>query len=99
MALAIERTDLEASDIGYEFQGVRYGHTNVSFIVVEAPPGEGVKLHMHPYEEIFIILEGTATYTVGEETFEAHAGQTLIGPANVPHMFVNYGTGILKQVD
>src|SRR5262245_2272744 len=98
MASIVENSKLEASEIGHEFQGFEHG-SQLSYILVEAKPGEGVALHLHPYEEIFIVLEGTARYTVGEEIVEAHGGQTLIGPANVPHKFVNIGSGILRQVD
>jgi len=66
---------------------------------VEARPGEGPKLHSHPYEEVFIVQEGQATFTVGSDIIEARAGQIVIGPANVPHKFINSGTGTLRQVD
>ncbi len=56
-------------------------------------------MHYHPYEEVFITLEGKATFTIGDETVEKEAGQIVIAPANVPHKFVNTGKGILKQVD
>ena len=83
----------------WEFQGYHYGDTSVSFIIVEAKPGEGPRLHSHPYEEIFIVQEGQATFTVGEQTIEVSAGQVVIGPANTPHKFVNSGTGLLRQID
>src|SRR5215210_8997062 len=53
-----------------EFQGYRHD-AGVSFIVVDAPPGGGPKLHRHPYEEVFVVQEGTATFTAGEEIIEA----------------------------
>ncbi len=31
--------------------------------------GEGPNLHVHPYDEIFHILEGRALFTVGERQF------------------------------
>jgi mannose-6-phosphate isomerase-like protein (cupin superfamily) len=71
----------------------------VSVILVDLPPGEGPKLHMHPYEEVFIIQEGRATYTIDSHTLEASAGQIAIAPTGVPHKFVNSGTGRLRQVD
>ena len=82
-----------------EFEGYLHGDTDVSFILVDMPPGEGVRLHKHPYKEIFIIQEGAATYTVGTATLEARAGQIIIAPANTPHKFVNSGEGKLQQVD
>jgi mannose-6-phosphate isomerase-like protein (cupin superfamily) len=62
-------------------------------------PGDSVRLHKHPYKEVFIIQEGVSTFTVGSETLEAQAGQIIIAPANVPHKFVNSGSGRLKQID
>jgi mannose-6-phosphate isomerase-like protein (cupin superfamily) len=95
----LSKGELPFEDYTWEFQGRHYGDTPVSFIIVEAQPGEGPKLHSHPYDEIFIVQEGQATYTVGEQTIEVSAGQIVIGPANVPHKFVNSGIGVLRQVD
>jgi mannose-6-phosphate isomerase-like protein (cupin superfamily) len=95
--VAIE--ELPRDGFTWEFQGYHYGNTNVSFIIVEARPGEGVKLHSHPYEEVFIVQEGQATYTVGNTSMEVTAGQIVIAPPEVPHKFVNSGTTTLRQVD
>ena len=85
-------------DDANEVQG-RNHNAAVSIIVVDAPPGGGPKLHRHPYEEVFIIQEGTATFSAGDETIEAMAGQVVVVPAGVPHKFVNTGTTRLRQVD
>ena len=61
--------------------------------------GEGPNLHVHPYDEIFHIIEGTAEFTVGDRKFEAVAGSLVIGPANVPHAYKNLGPGRLDSVD
>jgi mannose-6-phosphate isomerase-like protein (cupin superfamily) len=58
-----------------------------------------VKLHQHPYQEVFIILEGSVTYTVGADTVQAKAGQIIIAPANTPHAFTNSGATQLRQID
>ena len=81
------------------FEGYRYGDVDVSFFLVDSPPGGGSRLHKHPYEEIFVTLEGEATFTVGDDTIEASAGQIVVAPAGVPHKFVNSGSGPLRQVD
>ncbi len=81
-----------------EFEGQDHG-VNVSVILVDMPPGEGVALHTHPYAEIFIVQAGHAKFTVGDATIDAVAPRTLIGPANVPHAFTNVGDVRLKQVD
>ncbi|QBD77271.1 cupin domain-containing protein [Ktedonosporobacter rubrisoli] len=83
---------------GYLFQGKDYGGVPLSFFWMQLPPDEGPKLHFHPYDEIFLILEGRATFTVGESSLEVEAGNVVIGPAGVPHKFSNAGSGILRIV-
>ena len=95
----LNRDDLPSDGNTYEFEGIQYQATEVSFIWVDMPPGGTVRLHKHPYKEIFIIHEGTATFNVGDSTLEARAGQIIIVPANVPHKFMNLSDRPLKQVD
>ena len=95
----IAKEELPFGGISHKFEGYRYGDVNVSFFLVESPPGGGAVLHTHPYEEVFLTLEGEATFTVGDATIEVGAGQIVVAPAGVPHKFVNSGTGPLRQVD
>ncbi|MDQ3793571.1 MAG: cupin domain-containing protein [Actinomycetota bacterium] len=97
-AHVLDLADPARGDDANEFQGYRHG-AGVSFIVVDAPPGGGPRLHRHPYEEVFVVQEGSATFTAGEETVEVKGGQVVVVPAGVPHKFVNSGTGRLRQVD
>ncbi len=94
----LDLADPARGDDAGEFQGHNLG-ASVSFIVVDAPPGSGPKLHRHPYAEIFVVQEGRATFTVGDATIEASGGQILVAPAGVPHKFVNTGSGRLRQLD
>ena len=95
----VNKEELQNYESSSEFEGYLHGDTEVSFILVDMQPGKGVRLHKHPYQEIFIIQEGTATYVVGTTTLEARAGQIIIVPADTPHKFVNSGDGKLRQVD
>ena len=99
MTRIIAKEELPYGKIAHRFEGYRYGEVNVSFFLVESPPGGGALLHHHPYEEVFVTLEGEATFTVGEDTIEVSAGQIVVAPAGVPHKFVNSGSGLLRQVD
>ena len=99
MALIISKDQLQRTGTGWKFEGSNFTGTDVSFFIIEAAPGKGAKLHQHPYEEIFINLEGKATFTVGNEKMEIEAGNVVIVPPNTPHKFVNTGDGILRQVD
>ena len=83
----------------YVFEGYQYGDINSSFFLVDVPPGRGVKLHKHPYEEIFIIQEGQASFTVGTDTIEVGSGHIVIAPSGVPHKFINTGEGRLRQIN
>jgi quercetin dioxygenase-like cupin family protein len=68
----INKDELPNSGNTSELEGYLYGNTDVSIILVDMQPGEGVRLHQHPYQEIFILQEGLATYTVGTATLVAH---------------------------
>ena len=98
MTRVIDMADLAASETAHEFQGHHYD-AGVSFIVVDAPPGSGPKLHKHPYEEVFVVQEGSVTFTAGDDVIEARGGQVVVVPAGVPHKFANSGTGRLRQID
>jgi len=95
----LNRVELPFDGNTYEFIGSQHQDTDVSFIWVDMPPGGSVRLHKHPYKEIFIIQEGTATFTVDSTTLESHVGQIIIVPAETPHKFMNASDGQLKQVD
>ena len=95
----IGKGELPYGTIAHKFEGYRYGDVDVSFFLVDSPPGGGAVLHTHPYQEVFVTLEGEATFTVGDATIEVGAGQIVVAPAGVPHKFVNSGSGPLRQVD
>jgi mannose-6-phosphate isomerase-like protein (cupin superfamily) len=83
----------------YELEGHLYEYAPVCVILFDGPPGSGPKLHRHPYAEVFLVQEGSATFTLDEETIEATGGQIVIAPAGLPHKFVNSGAGPLRQID
>ena len=95
----LSRNQLPRDRNTYEFEGSQFNNTEVSFIWVEMPAGGAIRLHKHPYKEIFIIQEGVATFTVGSTTLEAHAGQIIIVPADMPHKFKNLSDEPLRQID
>ncbi len=79
---------LEGRDMGGE----------VSFFLIDADPGQGPPLHVHPYAETWIVRRGEAEFTVGDEIQRASGGDVVIGPAHVPHRFENVGDGRLELV-
>jgi quercetin dioxygenase-like cupin family protein len=99
MATIIAREALPHSATSFRFEGAQFGEVGVSFFLTDAPPGSGPKLHTHPYAEVFVVQEGELTFTVGEETIPAVAGQIVIVPPGMPHKFVNTGTGRARHTD
>jgi mannose-6-phosphate isomerase-like protein (cupin superfamily) len=48
---------------------------------------------------VFITQEGSCTFYVGDDEFEASAGEIVVAPPGVPHRFVNSGEVPLRQID
>jgi mannose-6-phosphate isomerase-like protein (cupin superfamily) len=82
-----------------ELVGADHGGAGVCVIFVNAPPGGGPSLHKHPYEELFIVLEGEATFVAGDKELRARAGDVVIVPPDTAHAFTNSGEGPLRQID
>jgi len=89
---------LPDSGNSYRFDGADHD-APVSFFLLHTKPGEGPGLHRHPYAETFIVQEGEATFTVGDDRIEARAGDIVVAPADTPHGFVNSGSGVLRSVN
>jgi len=79
------------------FEGERYG-ARVSFFLVNAGPGEGPVLHVHPYPETWIVENGRARLTVDDRDIEAGPGDIVVVPANTPHGFKAIGPERLRIV-
>lgn len=97
----LEREDwaVEANRWAGRVEGRDVG-TNVTILFFTSDRiGGGPPLHVHTYDEVFIVRQGRARFTIGEQTFDAEAGQILLGPANIPHKFENLGPGRLETTD
>ena len=58
--------------------------TQVAYGTME--PHEEVELHLHPtMEEYFYFTAGTATYTIGGQSYTCTPGTFIRIPANTPH--------------
>jgi quercetin dioxygenase-like cupin family protein len=65
--------------------------TGAAVAVIEhlAPMGAGSPLHVHHSDdEWFYVIEGSMTFWVGGEVFEAEAGAFVYGPRDIPHTFL-----------
>jgi len=57
----------------------------MTLAIVELDPGAVVAEHQHPNEQLGIVLSGSMTFRIGEETREIAPGATYTIPAELPH--------------
>ena len=72
------------------------GSTSVINGITEFDPGAKIGVHFHNCEESVMILEGEAVAEIDGERVPLKAGDTTWIPANVPHRFLNEGTGKMR---
>ncbi|WKA56925.1 cupin domain-containing protein [Planococcus shenhongbingii] len=68
--------------------------TNGVFSLLEEidPPNFSTPLHIHHNEdEFFYILEGKATFKIGDKTIAAKSGTFLFAPRDIAHMYTIEG--------
>ena len=70
------------------FQGIEHG-AQTSFFVVTSRPGGGARKHRHPYEEIFVVLEGEIEVIVDGQREMVSGGSIRIIPPRAWHQFTN----------
>jgi mannose-6-phosphate isomerase-like protein (cupin superfamily) len=85
-------------EFGHAMEGAKYGFQSLSFIITETQPGGGPPLHVHECEEAHVLLEGTASYVVGDRKFTVQAPYVVRIPAGVAHTFVNAGEQPLRLI-
>ena len=81
------------------FEGTDIGTDVTVLFYVTDKTGVGPRWHVHPYDEIFIVRNGRALFTIGDKKITATAGDILLGPANIPHKYHNLGPGALETTD
>jgi quercetin dioxygenase-like cupin family protein len=57
----------------------------LTLAVVEISPGSRVPRHAHVNEQLGFVIQGSVTFTIGDETRLLEPGGTWRIPANVPH--------------
>ncbi len=75
---------------GGTLKGTDHG-ASISLILDESEPGQGPRLHRHPYDETWVVQEGHLTFQCGEELLIVRAGDIVIVPPGVAHKFTNDG--------
>lgn len=78
-------------------EGGEHG-ASVSVILDHSEPGRGPRLHRHPYDETWVVVEGSLTFHAGGEQLAAAAGDIVVVPRDTPHRFTNDGPGRSNMV-
>jgi mannose-6-phosphate isomerase-like protein (cupin superfamily) len=72
--------------------GATTGHRLGIGEITVAPHSAGPPQHRHArHDEGFYVVSGTATFTVGETTYDAPRGTLAMIPPGAPHTFANPG--------
>ncbi len=72
------------------------GSLETSVWTVEIDPGIPATPHSLTREEVFVVLEGSATTTVDGREATAEAGDAIVVPAGVPFEISNSAVGPLR---
>lgn len=72
-------------------KGEDHGATT-SLILDRSEPGQGPRLHKHPYDETWVVIAGSLTFEAGPDQFEAGPGDIVVVPPDTPHRFINSGS-------
>jgi mannose-6-phosphate isomerase-like protein (cupin superfamily)/rhodanese-related sulfurtransferase len=90
-AVTLTLSDLALGPTAFLFEGFPRAGVDISMFVTRTPPGRAVELHVHPYAETFLLLEGRGRWTCGEEVVELEPEGVLVVPPDTPHGFRNIG--------
>lgn len=70
----------------------------VQYICTPSGQGTPYKMHVHDFDQICFILEGTMSVNVDGRDFEAPANSLVVFPPGVPHSYVNRSTVELRHL-
>jgi quercetin dioxygenase-like cupin family protein len=65
---------------------------SVSLVVSRNQPGEGTRLHRHPYDETWVVSLGQVLFEAEGTAREVGPGDVVNVPAGTPHKFTNVGS-------
>lgn len=73
-----------------------YTQPEGEIVHIEFEPGAHLKAHKTPVNVAFYVVEGTATFTIGEESQSFPAGTIVDSPKDIPHAVTNNGDTTLR---
>lgn len=96
MATVVPLEALRRSPTAALFEGG--DEVGVSIFVTAYRRRQGPALHLHPYPEVFVVQDGTAVFTAGDDELTVGAGHVVVVPAHTPHGFKGAGNDTLRVV-
>ncbi|AHI28051.1 cupin domain-containing protein [Marinobacter similis] len=90
----LELPGLRHQTIGGHKQGVK----SMEVWVQTMAPGAATPVHRHECEEVILVLSGSGTCTVGDETFSFGPDSTLVLESDTVHQIVNTSGEEMKLV-
>jgi mannose-6-phosphate isomerase-like protein (cupin superfamily) len=84
----INESELDGGTLKGEDSGA-----TISLILDHSQPGHGPRLHRHPYDETWVVIEGSLTFQVDDTRQHAGPGDIVLVPPGAAHKFTNDGPG------
>jgi mannose-6-phosphate isomerase-like protein (cupin superfamily) len=94
----LKLADLALGPTAFLFEGFPRAGVDISMFVTRTPPRRAVELHVHPYAETFLLLEGRGRWTRGDDVVELEPEDMIVVPPDTPHGFRNVGDVALLVV-
>lgn len=91
--------DLELEDVRPGVRRAGFGTDEVLLVMNVCEPGMEPKPHSHEFDQIAMIVSGTAIYHVGEVDNEVGPGSVMLVPAGVEHWIEPTGEGPVENID
>lgn len=61
-------------------------------------PGDGPRLHRHPYAEVFLVQDGRARFHVDGDHYDVERGHFVVVAPETAHRYENPGPGTLRVI-
>ena len=74
------------------------GSATSVLLMVRHEPGESSPDHVHPWEHMAFITEGSGILTVEDKQYPVNTGDAILVPGGARHQFTNTGDITLSRV-
>ncbi len=78
--------------------GPEAGSATSVLLMVHHQPGESSPDHVHPWEHMAYITEGSGVVTVEGEQYPIKTGDAVLVPGGARHQFTNTGEVLMSRV-